>query len=349
MENALSWKFMPATEFPSISREWQQLCNRSLRSPLLSADFIEVALRHFGRGDEMICFAETATGTVAATILQRKNYLVWDSFQPSQMPLGSWLQLRELDFPAMLKSLLHTLPLPTVMLAVTNLDSRFWPRPKGEALLTVDAITTGEIELPDSSEEFMQSLNCKPFNRRMRKAEREIGPLSLTTQTEADAVDAYVNLYASMECRGWKGASGTALAPNNGQTKFYADLLRRFAATGRARMFTLKMGARDVAAQMAIAEDDVLYLLKTTYEPELRSLGPGVLLQYFITLYGYAHEPRIKHIEFYGPLNESQKMWITGSRPIYHLNTYRSNLFTGPHRYLIDRRARSKPTIESSH
>ncbi len=336
----LNWNFFPATAFVSISEQWQLLCKRSLHSPLLSADFIEVALRHFGLGDELICFAENATGPVAATILQRKNRLVWETFQPSQMPMGPWLQLQPSDFPTILQSLLRALPAPAMMLGVTELDSQFWPRPTGESLLTIDSITTGEIDLPDSPEEFVKSFSSKPFDRRLRKAEKEIGPITLFTQTAPDVVDAYVNLYASMESRGWKGASGTALAPDNAQSKFYADLLRRFAATGRTRMFTLKMGDRNAAAQMALVENGTLYLLKTTDEPELQSLGPGVMLQYFISLYCYQQKQQIKHIEFYGPLNASQKMWVTGSRRIYQVNTYRSSLLAKAHRHLMDRRTR---------
>jgi CelD/BcsL family acetyltransferase involved in cellulose biosynthesis len=331
------WEFLPATEFASISDKWQSLCDRSIRSPLLSADFVAVSLQHFGRGDEMICFAETPTGSIAATILQRKNGVVWETFQASQMPLGPWLQLPQLDFSTVLKSLMRALPLPIMMLGVTQLDTQFFPRPDASTLLTIDSITTGEIDLPDSPELFINSLNSKPFKRRLRKAETEIGPITLICETNPEAISDYVNLYASMESRSWKGSAGTALTPNDPQSNFYVALLRRLAVNSRARMYILKMGERAVAAQIAIAEDDVLYLLKTTYEPDLMNLGPGVMLQYYITLHSYEQTTRIKRIEFYGPLNQSQHMWITGRRTIYHANAYRSELLTTVHRRLMKR------------
>lgn len=334
------WEFLPATEFASVSEKWQSLCDRSIRSPLLSADFVAVSLQHFGRGDEMICFAETPTGPIAATILQRKNGAVWETFQASQMPLGPWLQLPQLEFATVLKSLMRALPLPIMMLGVTQLDTQFSPRPDASTLLTLDSITTGEIDLPETSEDYLRSLPSKPLSgvmRRLRKAEKEMGPITLTTQIEPDAVDSFIKLYASMESRSWKGTAGTALTPNDKQSDFYSALLRRFAAHGRARMFILKMGDRTVAAQIAIADDDVLYLLKTTYEPDLMNLGPGVMLQYYIMLHGYEQATRIKRIEFYGALNQSQHMWITGTRAIYHANAYRSRLFSKIHRHLINR------------
>jgi CelD/BcsL family acetyltransferase involved in cellulose biosynthesis len=340
IENNLIWTFVPASKFASVSEQWQQLCDRSLASPLLSADFIAVALNHFGRGDELICFAQTSKTTVAAIILQRRNSFVWESFQPSQMPLGPCLLVLQSDLPTILKSLLRALPLPATILAVTKIDSQFFPRAPGNELLCLDSITTGEIDLPASLDAFVNSINSKPLTRRMRKAEREIGPISLVTQTNPEAVDDFVNLYAAIENRGWKGESGTALVPQNAQAKFYCDLLWRFAATGRARMYTLKMGERDVAAQMAIAENDTLYLLKTTYEQELGNLGPGVILHYYLTLDGYQQQRRIRRIEFYGQLNDSQKAWITGSRSIYHLNIYRPAILARIHRHLIERRTR---------
>jgi CelD/BcsL family acetyltransferase involved in cellulose biosynthesis len=349
--NKLSWTFFPASDFVRISDKWQQLCNRSLRSPLLSSDFIEVALNHFARGDELICFAETATETVAAAILQRKNWLVWETFKPSQMPLGAWLQLLQTDFPEISQSLLRALPFPAMMLAVTYLDSRFLSRPKGKALLALDSFTTGEIDLPDTTVEFMQSLNSKvhkELGRRIRKAEKEIGPIEFITQTEAEKSEAFINIYASMESRSWKGETATALTSDDGQSKFYADLLRQFAITGRSRMFTLKIGARNVAAQIAIVDNETLYLLKTTYEADLRSLGPGVMQHYFISLNGYEQKQRVKRIELYGKLNESQQMWVTGSRSIYHVNTYRSSLLAKAHRYLINRQACNEKTSMSN-
>lgn len=336
----LNWQFMPADRFTSLSEKWQLLCDRSVSSPLLSADFFEIALRHFGNGTEVICIAEDKGEVIAAAILQRQNWLTWGTFQPSQIPLGSWLNMRKVDLATILHTLRRALPFPAMILGVTQLDTMFWSKPVGKTVLTLDSISTGEIDLPDTPDEFEQSINSKPFNRRMRKAEKEIGPITLITQTEMADVDTYVNLFASMESRGWKGAAGTALAPGDAQSKFYADLLRRFAGNGRARMFTLRMGSRDVAAQIAIAENGVLYLLKTTYEPDLRSFGPGVILHFFISMWCFQQETQIRRIEFYGPLNESQKMWVTGSRSIYHVNTYGTALAAKAHSYWMARRIR---------
>lgn len=336
--NNWRWRFLPASEFSTVSNQWQTLCDKGSRSPLVSADFVSVALQHFGRGDELICLADTPCGPIAATILQRKNKFVWQTFQPSQMPRGPWLQLLQLDFQTLLQSLLHALPLPAMLLGITQLDSGLFPRADTKALLTLDSITTGEIAFPETLADYKKSWPAKPHGelmRRIRKGATEFGPITLTTATEPDAVESFVRLYASMESRSWKAEAGTAITQNDEQSGFYVDLLRRFAATGCARMFTLKMGERIVAAQIAIIKHDVLYLLKTTYEPELKRLGPGVMLKYYMVLDCYARTPHVERMEFYGPLNESQHMWITGSRAIYHANAYRPPLLARAHALLV--------------
>jgi CelD/BcsL family acetyltransferase involved in cellulose biosynthesis len=334
----LAWRFIPASAFSNASHDWHALVTHTEQGPLLSVEFVELALRYFGRGDEVVCFADTPTGTVAATILRRKNWLTWETFQPSQMPMGPWLQVQPASFPKTLQSLLRALRFPTVMVGVTQVDSKFVGASSGNSLATLSSISTNETVLPDSLADYIGTLDAKPLSglmRRLRKAEKEVGPVTLDTRVSPGEVDGFFRLYADMEHRGWKGEAGTALVPGDLQSKFYSDLMRQFATTGKARMFVLRMGARDVAAQVAITEGGVLYLLKTTYEPALRSLGPGVMLHYLITRACYEHEEQIRRIEFYGPNNASQEMWATGRREINHFNAYRSNLIERAHSYYM--------------
>jgi CelD/BcsL family acetyltransferase involved in cellulose biosynthesis len=351
MHQEIRWQILPISEFPSVAGKWQDLCDRSLHSPLLSSAFVEVALAHFGQGNELICFGETKYGVIAAAILQSKNRLVWETFKPSQMPMGAWLMLPQLDFSSLLQSCLEALPFSTLMLGVLEVDSLFFRQPTGPRILSLDSLVTGEIVLPDSLSKYLGTLEQKPLSglmRRRRKAEKEIGTLSLTTQLSSASAEVFVNQFAEMESRGWKGDVNTALVPGDTQSKFYIDLMHRFGMSGQARMFTLKMGERNVAAQIAIVANDVLYLLKTTYDPSLRNLGPGILLHYFITEYCYEQSISFKRIELYGPLNESQKIWISGTRKIYHLNAYRSGLLASVHRRIINYRVKRQQFVPST-
>ena len=168
----------------------------------------------------------------------------------------------------------------------------------------------------------------------MRKATKEIGEVRLTLQTEPDQVRGFINQYAAIESRSWKGHSGTALTPDNQQCAFYADLLDKLAKRGQARMYTLAFGERVAAAQIAVAGTETLYLLKTAFDPDLSSLGPGVMMHSCITQHVYQQDTPMRRIELYGRLNQSQMMWITDTRPLFHANFYASPILATAHRRL---------------
>ena len=73
-------------------------------------------LQVFGTGRERVALCEdNAQGLVAAAIVTPRNRWVWETFQPSQAPLGAWIQrpglaveplLRFLDRPFHLREYL---------------------------------------------------------------------------------------------------------------------------------------------------------------------------------------------------------------------------------------------------
>ena len=333
----IRWTVHPASAFEQVAQQWQSLCDAYARSALLSSDFIQIALRHFARGDELVCLAENAAGPAAATILQRRNLLYWNAFQASQMPLGSWVQVEGLDTTAAAQSLLRAIPGPAAMLGITGLDPQLCPRPQGPGVNALDWFSTGTVELPPDEASYYASRDPKALaglSRRIRKAGKEIGVVRLTLQTKPDQVNGFISQYAAIESRSWKQGFGTALMPNDRQCAFYSDLLVRFAERGQARMYTLAFGEQVAAAQIALAGTDTLYLLKTTFDPELSSLGPGVMMQNYITRQVYEHDTPLRRIELYGRLNQSQMMWITHTRPLFHSNFYVVPMLATAHRQL---------------
>lgn len=350
--NILKWKFIPATDFATVSAIWQSLCDATINTPLLSAEFVETALKHFGHGDEVVCIGEGPDGPVAGTILHKKNPLVWQTFQPAQMPLGPWLQQPGSAFAQVARSLLGNLPFPAMVIAATQIDPDFYVRPEGKCVMTLDSITTGRTSLAPNIEQFMDSGSVKEnpkhvsgLMRRIRRAEKELGKITLESITSTEVAKDFVNKYAAMESRGWKGQNGSALLPNDVQANFYTDLMQRFALHGAARMYTLKFGDTYVARQIAVAGKRVLILLKTTYDQEFRHLGPGVIQMYRVVKDVYERDPSIKVIEMYGRFNESQKLWVSETRIIYHANVYRFGFLALLHRLWTEAR---KPNSSSS-
>ncbi len=110
-------------------------------------------------------------------------------------------------------------------------------------------------------------------------------------------------------------------------------------------MYTLKFGAIPVAYQIAIAQDDVVVLLKTTYDPDYRNLGPGVIKTYRIIESIIAEGRGFRIIEMYGRYNDSQKLWVGETRPIYHANVYRFGLLSALHARWVKLKRRMKTWV----
>lgn len=346
----ITWHCFPSAEFPSLAARWQALCDATIGSPLLSADFVDVALSHFGRGDELVCLGERRGATIAGTILQRKGAIAWQTFQPSQMPLGPWLQSPGDSTAEIAGSLLRQLPGAALWLDITQLDSGFYPQNDGPNLMTVDSITTGRVLLAPDMDTFMAGntikSNPKPtaaLMRRMRTAQQLHGTITLEVSTAADGAKEFVNNYAAIESRSWKAAGGSAIVSGDPQAKFYTALMERLAPTGAARMYTLKFGNIPVAHQIAVAGDGVVILLKTTYDPDYRNLGPGVIQTYRIIENIIDERRAFRSVEMYGRFNESQKLWVGETRAIYHANVYRFKSLALLHRAWIAHKRERKP------
>lgn len=341
------WHFFPAAEFATLSTRWQTLCDATIGSPLLSADFVELTLTHFGRGDELVCLGERRGTTVAGAILQRKRPTVWQTFQPGQLPLGPWLQPPVESPAAVAGSLLRQLPGIALLLGITQLDSDFYPRDKGSNVTTVDSITTGRVLLAPDMDSFIAGesvrRNPKPkaaLVRRMRAAEKSHGTITLEVNTSADGAKTLIDNYAAIESRSWKAAEGSAITPGDLQAQFYTALMERLAPQGVARMYTLKFGATPVAHQIAITGNEVVVLLKTAYDPDYASFGPGVI-QFYRIIESVINENRaFRAIEIYGRYNDSQKLWVGATRSIYHANVYRFGSLASLHRAWTTARSR---------
>lgn len=333
--NGISWNFHPVGSFGDWGATWEAFNNRTFRLPLLSEAFIRTGLRYFGIGTEQLAIASDERGTAAACLLQTRGATVVETFQPSQLPVGPWLQRCDLDIADLANSLVHSQAGTIVLASLTQLDPLLVPRPAdGPLRRTLPYISTGTIALPDSFEEYMagRSLNLRAnLRRRQRKIEREHGSISLQIFSRVDDIATGIDHYSDLESVGWKARMGTALAHGNDQWQFYAAAMESFCQHGQGRIYVLRFGDVIAAASLVVIGGDTAYLLKTTHNETLRSVAPGMILrQYFIESL-YTNVPAVRRIEIYGSLNESQRPWITGVREMYHVNAYRGPVFATLH------------------
>jgi hypothetical protein len=101
----MTWKLLPIGEFKDYHEQWQRINLRGPASPLLDMDFIVPLLKEFGSGKELLACHESAGQLDAMALLSRSRRGVWQTFQPSQAPIGAWVHRSEADWSQLLPAL----------------------------------------------------------------------------------------------------------------------------------------------------------------------------------------------------------------------------------------------------
>ena len=168
------------------------------------------------------------------------------------------------------------------------------------------------IDAPASFEEYSASLHKKvvrEMRRRRRKLE-ERGDLRLSVVQRADPTA--LGEFLAVEGSGWKTERGTALDQDPATRGFYESVARWADEEGWLRLMLLRLDDTVLAGDFAIHAGRTHYLLKTGYDPEYRSLGPGKILRWEV-LTAAMHEG-IDTYEFLGDANEWKSEWTVTSR-----------------------------------
>ena len=107
----MKWQCLPITEFDDFAGDWDRVSARAASSaPFMRSIFLRPLLRHFSKGNETIVAAYDKGEPQAAAILQMVRPGMWQTFQPSQLPLGAIVFNRELDPMQVFRGLLSTAP-----------------------------------------------------------------------------------------------------------------------------------------------------------------------------------------------------------------------------------------------
>ena len=81
-------------DFGDMAPLWDQLNERHANSPLLDAAFFRILLEHYGAPDSAVAVvAYHRSQPIAAGLFQRMALGSWQTIQPSQAPLGAWVDL----------------------------------------------------------------------------------------------------------------------------------------------------------------------------------------------------------------------------------------------------------------
>jgi CelD/BcsL family acetyltransferase involved in cellulose biosynthesis len=322
----MSWTFHSASALTQFAAEWDELQRRSSATPFLETAFLLPLLEVFGRGDERVAVLRQGSAWQAATLLRPVGKARWETFQPSQLPLGPWICARDQPVDATLQSLLRALPGFALGTGLTQLDPKLHPRPdEGPALRTMDYVSTSWVDVTGDFDSYWEARG-KNLRQNTRKQRNKLQVDAVATQLEcvtaAADMGAALADYGRLESTGWKAGTGTAIHPDNDQGRFYLQMLENFCRLGRARVYRYRFGDQVVAMDLCIDSGPLVVILKTAYDESHRQVSPSTLMRQD-QFRAWWDEGRYRRIEFYGKTLEWHARWTAQERMLYHVTAYR--------------------------
>jgi CelD/BcsL family acetyltransferase involved in cellulose biosynthesis len=354
----MRWTFQPALRgVEENSALWDAINERTFAShPFLDSRFVVPLVRHFGTDETVLAVLGGEDGKIeGALLLERRGLGIWQSFLPSQAQIApAVVPPKRVDA---LNALVNELPQPVWLLDFLKQDREYScfrdsvPQ-NAEQLLQAQTI---QVRLEHDFDSYWgtRSKNLRKNMRRYtNRMDKDAIRSSLRVAQAPDDIGEALRRYGNLESQGWKGAAGTAVHPDNLQGRFYQDVMAGFAATGNARAYELYLGGRLAASRLCVSSEDMLVILKTTYDEALSDYAPGRLLLQML-LKSEFESGRNRVVEFYTNATKETLEWASDSRFIAHVSLYRSALVKNGAHFLrqvkaraLDRGRRKLPTVE---
>ncbi len=322
----IAWSVQPADTFPGLSAEWDELVRKIGELPFLESRFLRPLVEVFGKGHERIALARRNGMLVAAAILEPKGFAQWQTFQPSQLPLGAWIALPGEPLGLLTKTLAAALPGLCVGLGITQLDPCFCKRPADEPnLRSLDYIDTAWVDVKGSFADYW-SQRGKNLRTNVKKQKTKLAADGIKAQldilTRPEDVAAAIDEYGRLEATGWKAETGTAVSEGNAQVQFYRAMMEHFCEAGRGQIWRYRFGDTIVAMDLCISAGNTLVILKTAFDAAHKAVSPATLMHHdaFNAIFD---AQQIRRVEFYGRVMEWHTRWTTESRTLFHVTAFR--------------------------
>jgi CelD/BcsL family acetyltransferase involved in cellulose biosynthesis len=323
------WNNLPASSlYPNgqLRRDWDRLNASRGSLPFLTADAIVSALTILGDGRERLLVGYQGEEVCAMFVLSPVGVMRWQTFQPSQVPLGVWVAKSHFQLQDIAGSLLRGPLGYCIVLSITQVDpqsaSCVEDTPDRQRQAYID---TAWVDIQGSFEEYW-SARGKNLRQNMRKQRNKLlaDGVKLTMQVlrgHDDMAPAIVE-YGALESAGWKSERGTAVNSQNAQGRYYRELLEQASLRGEAVIYQLLFDQKVVAMNLCLVSGTTLVVLKTTYDESIKSYSPAFLLQESELQHVFS-EGKIRKLEYYGRIMDWHTKWTNNRRTLYHLTLYR--------------------------
>ena len=324
----MRWTFQRANQsFQAHCKKWDEINRMGSNHVLLDSDFVAPLLRHFG-DDDVVLGVKNGGKNPGMALLRKKGTGVWETFQPSQAPLGLILFGTADSTGEELLEMARKLPGYALQLSVLQQDPDYTSLPMQNgtgAVESLEYIRTARITFNSTFEEYWKARGSNlrhNLARRRRRMTEKGYKAELVTLRKPDDVAAAIREFGRLEAKGWKGREGTAVSEDNAQGRFYREVFERFCERGQGIIYQLKLNDQIAATDLCLVQNGMIVILKTAYDEDLNDYSPAFLMREDAMKDMYA-DKQMKLIEFYGRVMEWHTRWTDEIRSLYHLTCYR--------------------------
>ena len=345
----MSWVFRNARQgFDEYRENWDEINKRCDNHILLDSVFVGLLIRHFA-SDQTLLGVLNRENHRGLVLLESVRQGFWQTFQPSQAPLGLILLHSRENIAGQIHGLIRRLPGYALGLAVLQQDpdlTYFGDVDRGE-FERLDYITTSRLRLKGTFEEYWKTRSHNLVHnlsrQRRRFAEQKVR-LELFANRRPESVEDEIREYGRLEGAGWKAKDGTAITAENPQGVFYRQMLEHFCKRNEGIIYRLNMNGTPIASALCVERNGTLVVLKITYDESLPRCSPGLLLHEDMLKLLFA-EKRVNVVEYYGRYSDWHRKWTNETRTMYHLNMYRYRWVAAARWVLRLAAARSRPAF----
>lgn len=321
----MNWQILSTSEFETFKQEWDSLNARIGNNPLLDSKFVVPLLRYFGTEQEKLAVCTLNGEVCCIAIVVKVRSGVWETFQPSQAPIGCWVQAAELPVSKLGQSLREALPGNNLLFGITQQDPSLSSRPEASPRIrTIDYIDTARVVVDGTFEDYW-SKRGKNLRQNLRRQRNRLGREEVETKLvlvqEPASIHEAVERYGILESAGWKSESDTAIHIENAQGRFYSEMLMNFAETGQAIVFQYTYNDELTATDLCILGGGSIIILKTTYDEAITTSSPAMLMREDAFNHIFSNK-LAQQIEFYGKVMDWHTRWAGDIRTMYHINIY---------------------------
>jgi CelD/BcsL family acetyltransferase involved in cellulose biosynthesis len=172
------------------------------------------------------------------------------------------------------------------------------------------------IPVTGSWENFHATLS-KNFVRSLRNNRNRIarqGGATVELLTEPGAITAALPDMFAISERSWQGAAGSGVGSTAANRTFYSGLVRELAPLGVLRLWFFLLAGRRVAFEFHVVQEEVEFGLKTGFDRDYETLGPGKFLDQHIVEHLF-RAGRVREYDLVGDADTYKLRWTSHTRP----------------------------------